>query len=128
MRNAVYSLDKAIEIKAKLEILGENWFNFKEQLKGLKLHEAPKINNPKLLKPLPASKQSSNLVISSQKTKSYQDVEILMKLIPYFDIPLALSKRIKPEANSLRKLLSLAKSEAEMIQRRLKHRTILDLI
>lgn len=102
-----------MELKNKLQILGENWFNFKEQLKGLKLHEAPKINNPKLLKPLPSSQKKSKLLHGA---KPFQDVDILMKLIPYFDIPLASSKKTKPEANTLRKLLSLAKAEAQMIQ------------
>ena len=37
LRNAVYSADKAAELKNKLEVLGENWFNFKEQLKSIKL-------------------------------------------------------------------------------------------
>jgi hypothetical protein len=30
--------------------LGENWFNLREQIKNLKLEEAPKIENPKLAK------------------------------------------------------------------------------
>lgn len=30
LRNSVYSLEKAIEIKKTLETLGENWFNLKE--------------------------------------------------------------------------------------------------
>jgi len=60
------------------------------------------------MKPL----QNSPKKTKKQESKLFQDVDILMKLIPYFDIPLTQSKKIKPEANTLRKLLSLAKAEA----------------
>ena len=41
LRNAVYSLEKAYELKETLETLGENWFNLKEQIKAFKIQEAP---------------------------------------------------------------------------------------
>jgi hypothetical protein len=37
-------------LQKTLQTLGENWFNMKEQIKTLKLSEAPKIENPKLVK------------------------------------------------------------------------------
>ena len=43
-------MDKAHELKDTLETLGENWFNLKEQLKSLKLQDAPKLDNKKLIK------------------------------------------------------------------------------
>ena len=50
LRNAVYSMDKAYDLQKTLSALGENWFNLREQIKNLKLEEAPKIENPKLAK------------------------------------------------------------------------------
>lgn len=50
LRNAVYSMDKAYDLQKTLVTLGENWFNLREQIKNLKLEEAPKIENPKLAK------------------------------------------------------------------------------
>jgi plasmid maintenance system antidote protein VapI len=50
LRNSVYTLEKAYELEKTLQTLGENWFNLKEQIKTLKLEEAPKIENPKLVK------------------------------------------------------------------------------
>lgn len=50
LRNAAYKLEVAFELKDTLVTLGENWFNLKEQLKTLKLEQAPKIENNKLVK------------------------------------------------------------------------------
>eukprot|EP00347_Sterkiella_histriomuscorum_P017190 403350327 len=125
LRKAVYSAEKSQEVKSKLQILGDNWFNFKEQLKSLKLHEAPNIANPKLMKQTVKNKQFTNL---TQNKQSFQDVEILIKLIPYFDINISESKRVKPEANQLRKLLAIGKSEAQMIIRRKKLYTLFGII
>lgn len=43
-------MDKAYDLQKTLATLGENWFNLREQIKNLKLEEAPKIENPKLAK------------------------------------------------------------------------------
>jgi hypothetical protein len=43
LRNAVYSRDKALELKATLSQLGENWFGLKEDIKSKKMSEAPKV-------------------------------------------------------------------------------------
>ena len=45
-------MEKAYELQDILVNLGENWFNFKEQIKSLKLESAPNIENPKLEKTL----------------------------------------------------------------------------
>lgn len=42
----------------------------------------------------------------------YQEAQVLIKLLPYFDIHLDKSDK---ESNELRKILGIAKSEAEMI-------------
>ncbi len=55
-------------------------------------------------------------------------MDILIKLIPYFDIPLSKSSKIVPEATFLRKMINLAKSEGEMILRRKKLNTLLDVV
>ena len=118
-------MDKAYDLQKILVTLGENWFNLREQIKNLKLEEAPKIENPKLAKGITVNqiggKNAANL-------KDYQEVDILIKLIPYFDIPLSKSSKIVPEATNLRKMINLAKSEAEMILRRKKLNTLLDVV
>lgn len=116
-------MDKALELKATLETLGENWFNLKEQIKSLKLQDAPIIQNTKLFKGINNSHSNKSNDIFNK-----HEVEILIKLLPYFDVPLAESKKIRKESNELRKLLGLAKSEAEMIQRRKKTGTLIEII
>jgi len=54
-----------------------------------------------------------------------QEVEILIKLLPYFDTQLEASSK---DSNELRKLLQLAKSEAEMIKRKKKVNSLLGII
>ena len=55
-------------------------------------------------------------------------MDILIKLIPFFDIPLSKSSKIVPEATTLRKMINLAKSEAEMILRKKRFNTLLDVV
>lgn len=52
----------------------------------------------------------------------------MIKLIPYFDIPMSKSSKVTPEATELRKLLNIAKSEAEMIFRKKRLNTLLETI
>jgi len=60
--------------------------------------------------------------------KEYQEVDILVKLIPFFDISMSKSSKVLPEATLLRKMMNLAKSEAEMILRKKHLNTLLDVI
>lgn len=55
-------------------------------------------------------------------------MDILIKLIPYFEIPLSKSSKIVPEASKLRKLLNLAKSEADMLIKKKRYYTLIDAI
>jgi hypothetical protein len=55
----------------------------------------------------------------------YQEASVLIKLLPYFDIHLDKSEK---ESNEVRKMLGLAKSEAEMIFLRKKVRTLVDIM
>lgn len=76
-------------------------------------------------------KQAQSVVgggLTAANSKDYHEVEILIKLLPYFDVPLAQSGKVQKEANELRKLLGIAKSEAEMIQRRKGVNTLIDII
>ena len=41
LRNAVYSDTKANELTETINILGYNWFNLKEQIKTIRLANAP---------------------------------------------------------------------------------------
>jgi hypothetical protein len=109
----------------------------KEQLKTLKLEQAPKIENLKLVKgvqpvvPSSPSKEGAPKATGGKvaaNTKEYQEVDILIKLIPYFDIPMSKSSKVTSEATELRKLLNIAKSEAEMIFRRKRLNTLLETI
>jgi len=69
LRNAVYSTEKAIKTKETLDVLGYNWHTLKEQIKTIRLQKAPIINN---------------LLLSKYTSKSPNEVDILIKLIPYF--------------------------------------------
>ncbi len=60
--------------------------------------------------------------------KDYQEVEILIKLIPFFDIPMTKSSKVIPKATELRKMVNIAKSEADMLMRKKKLYTLLDVI
>lgn len=42
----------------------------------------------------------------------------MIKLIPYFDVPVNLAGKVTPESKEIRRQLGIAKSEADMIQRR----------
>ena len=53
------------------------------------------------------------------------EVDILLKLLPYFDVPLNEKAKEMEEAKSLRKLLGLAKTEADMLAR---HKNITTLL
>ena len=52
----------------------------------------------------------------------------MIKLIPFFDIPMSKSSKEIKEATLLRKLMNLAKSEAEMILRKKHLFTLIDTI
>jgi hypothetical protein len=65
---------------------------------------------------------------SAANEKNYQEIDILIKLIPFFDIPMAKSSKVVPEASQLRKLLNIAKSEAEMLMKKHRLFTLLETI
>ena len=44
-----------------------------------------------------------------------REIDILLKLLPYFEVPMNMKQADGPEARQLRKLLGIAKSEADMI-------------
>ena len=48
-------------------------------------------------------------------TKDIHEVDILIKLLPYLEVPLHISSKVNKDSNILRKLLNIAKCEAEMI-------------
>lgn len=91
LRNAVYSHAKAMEIKKTLDDLSHNWLSFKESISRLKKNTGPRVASKMLQKPhivnvKPFNKQPS------------QDAEILLKLLPYFDV--ALNERGKDSPDS----------------------------
>lgn len=54
----------------------------------------------------------------SVKGSLAQEVEVLIKLIPYFDVPLNSSGKVMPESKQVRRQLGIAKSEADMLFKR----------
>lgn len=78
---------------------------------------APQIENTKLVKGVSAPAimgsptRMGGKIAANQK--DYQEVDILIKLIPFFDVTMSKSSKIMPEATKLRKMLNIAKSEAE---------------
>ena len=50
LRNAVYSHNKAYDLKQTLELLGYNWFNFKDIIQKIKAERAPQVGSKMLLK------------------------------------------------------------------------------
>jgi hypothetical protein len=79
-------MDKVFELKDTLEDLGYHWFTLKEQIKSLKLYDAPKIENTKLVKGVHVKSIGGT---NAANSLDYHEVEILIKLLPYFDIPLS---------------------------------------
>lgn len=51
-----------------------------------------------------------------------------MRLLPFFEVPMNLKSAEGPESRELRKLLGIAKSEADMIQRQKNVTTLVELI
>jgi hypothetical protein len=47
--------------------------------------------------------------------KSFSEVNILLKLLPFFDVVLTDPGKSNPEAKDLRRLMGISKSEADMI-------------
>ena len=60
--------------------------------------------------------------------KNELEVDILLKLLPYFDVPLNEKTKDSPEAKQLRRLLGIAKTEADMLQRKKGITTLIQLI
>ena len=58
-----------------------------------------------------------NVNIPSQITRQAKEIDILLKLLPYFEVPMNVKSSEGQESKTLRKLLGIAKSEADMIQR-----------
>jgi len=57
-----------------------------------------------------------------------REIDILMRLLPFFEVPMNLKSAEGPESRELRKLLGIAKSEADMIQRQKNVTTLVELI
>lgn len=111
LKGAVYSLAKAEELSATFDVLGYNWFNLKEQLKTIRLSREPALQNKMLAKP-----RAVNLELNARGlTTSVTEINLLLKLLPFFDIDLTTKSSDLPEAKQARRLLGIAKSEADMM-------------
>jgi len=47
---------------------------------------------------------------------AFQEIDILLKLLPYFDVSLVEKSKASPDSKELRRLLGITISEAEMIK------------
>jgi hypothetical protein len=47
---------------------------------------------------------------------AFQEIDILLKLLPYFDVSLIEKSKVNPDAKELRRLLGITISEADMIK------------
>lgn len=56
------------------------------------------------------------------------EIDILLKLLPFFDIPLNEKGKESPEAKNLRRLIGLAKTEADMLQKKKGITTLIQMI
>jgi hypothetical protein len=68
----------------------------REQIKTLKLQEAPKVENPKLVKGIKGPKVDVIGGKIAANLPDYQEVDILIKLIPFFEIPMSKSSKVIP--------------------------------
>lgn len=97
IRNAVYSQDKAVELKQTMDVLGFNWFNLKEQIKTLKLAQAPQVAS-RMLQKNKFVNLKEDFAARPQKRDEATDnheIDILLKLLPYFDVPLNPKKAVE---------------------------------
>lgn len=54
-----------------------------------------------------------------------QEISILLKLLPYFDVPFNSKTKEDPEAAVLRKMLGVSKVETDMMEKRMGIKTML---
>ena len=90
LRNAVYSQQKATEVKKTLEELSHNWLSFKDNLKRLKTNTGPRVASKMLQKP--------HIVNVKTMDRTPLEVEILLKLLPYFDVAINQKGKEAPDS------------------------------
>ena len=57
-----------------------------------------------------------------------REIDILLRLLPYFEVPMNAKQAEDGESRELRKLLGIAKSEADMMYRQKNITTLVQLI
>jgi hypothetical protein len=93
---AVYSQAKALEFTRNLESLGYNWFLFKDKLK---------------------TQGRERRGIPTEYEVPFENQEMLLRLLPYFETALNVSGKVNPQSRTTRRLLGLTKVEADMLYR-----------
>jgi hypothetical protein len=91
LKNCVYNMEKAIDVKGKIKELGEMWSVFK---RDLQMKSGSQFLNMNLQRPIPALKQVSRNKSSTQQitldiNPGILNIEILIRVLPYWDTPLA---------------------------------------
>jgi len=134
LTNAVYSQSKANELKHTLEYLGQHWFRLKESIKSLKLKNVPVVQSKLLAKDLKVNEQMRKAqdpeapgVIQDDvpadpfrkknEGDAHRDVDVLVKLLPFYDVDMTQRGKDSGDAQYLRRLLTISRSDAEMLQK-----------
>ena len=66
--------------------------------------------------------------MNQSQNPNHYEIDILLKLLPYFDVALNEKKSETTESKDLRRLLGIAATEADMLQRKKGVTTLIQLI
>ena len=116
LANAIYSKSKALEVKNTLEYLGQSWYALKEQIKVTKLRSVPLVQSKVLSKDIFIAEQNrraqdpsalgidskDNGYGSSPNGTKQRDIDVLVKLLPYYDSDLTLRNKENDDSKKLR--------------------------
>ena len=73
-------------------------------------------------------KQIAAHPVNQTENPNHYEIDILLKLLPYFEVPLNEKRAETSESKDLRRLLGIAATEADMLQRKKGATTLIQLI
>ena len=73
-------------------------------------------------------KQIAAHPVNQTENPNHYEIDILLKLLPYFEVPLNEKRAETSESKDLRRLLGIAATEADMLQRKKGVTTLIQLI
>ena len=96
----------------------------------IRLAKVPKVASKMLQKNMFKQRQNQQLELGEKSPSKHNDpgksvallsqtkeINILLRLLPYFEVPLNLKNADGPDSKNLRKLLGIGKPEADMLHR-----------